>query len=28
MGGDLIFPVLALFVVGVYLYNRFKNRRK
>ncbi|PKB42790.1 hypothetical protein AX016_0961 [Cellulophaga sp. RHA19] len=28
MGGDLVFPLLALFVVAVYVFNRVKNSKK
>ncbi len=28
MGGDIVFPLLALFVVGVYIFNRVRNSKK
>lgn len=28
LNGDLIFPILALFVVVVYFVNRIRTRRK
>ncbi|SIS39314.1 hypothetical protein SAMN05421766_101425 [Zobellia uliginosa] len=28
LNGDLIFPLLALFVVVVYFYNRVRAKRK
>ncbi len=28
MSSDLVFPLLALFVVVVYLVNRIRNKRK
>lgn len=28
LNGDLLFPMLALLVVVIYLYNRIRNKRK
>ncbi len=28
LNGDLIFPLLALFVVVIYFFNRVRTRRK
>ena len=28
MNGDLVFPLLALFVVAVYVFNRMRNNKK
>lgn len=28
LNGDLIFPLLALFVVAIYVINRIKNNKK